>query len=217
MRIHEILTEATELKSSVAAANSDIGNTVTGVYDALEKMARNWANTQNSMNGFQMLSASIGARWYDQLGRKMLSNLRDLAKQAGGKGKTLYEFMGTIPNKWNVCEKYLPEILLQLGKDLRDERMVARAQAWIKQREAYKALLKELADSFKEPKREPEREKKTKDPQVGQQSQQIEKIVNDVLAKLPKEVQHSVRTSIARADNKLMALKQELDKRNIKI
>jgi hypothetical protein len=95
--------------------------------------------------------------------------------------------------------------------------MVARAQAWIKQREAYKALLKELADSFKEPKHEPEREKKTKDPQVGQQSQQIEKIVNDVLAKLPKEVQHSVRTSIARADNKLMALKQELDKRNIKI
>ena len=157
MRISELLTEATELKSSIASANSDIGNTITSVYDTLEKMARKWADTQNDMNAFAMMSASVGVRWYESLGRQMLSNMRDLAVQAGknGKGKDLYSFMGTIPNRWKDVEVALPEILVQLGKALGDENMVRKATQWVRQRDAYYALLKELRDSFKTPTSEP--------------------------------------------------------------
>lgn len=225
MRSFEFITEATELKSSIAAVNSDIGNPITQVYDAQERMARNWANTQTSMNGFQMMSAGIGARWYHQLGRQLVGHLNDLAKQAGknGNGRDLYKFMGTIPSKWKEIEGSVPELLLDLGKKLDNELMVRNASKWIKQREAYYDLIEELKDSFRdhgdsrdekpvEPKRS---EKKI---ELGKQNAEVEKIVSSVIAKLPKDIQHTVRQAVARsADNKLLALKQELEKRGIKL
>jgi len=223
MRSFEFVTEATELKSSIAAVNSDIGNPITQIYDAQERMARKWASTQISMNGFQMMSASIGSRWYHQQGRQLVGHLKDLALQAGknAAGQSLYRFMGTIPSRWKDIEGSVPELLLDLGKRLKNELMVRNATKWIEQREAYYDLLEELKDSFKNHDDEPS-DKKSKAPddkkiQLGKQNAEVERIVNSVIERLPKDLQHGIRHALARSDNKLLALKQQLEKRGIKL
>ena len=49
----------------------------------------------------------------------------------------------------------------------------------------------------------------------GAQLSQADLIINQVLSSLDKKVAHEIRTTIARSDNKLIALQQELTKRHI--
>jgi hypothetical protein len=51
----------------------------------------------------------------------------------------------------------------------------------------------------------------------GQQNSQVELIVNDVLNRIPKKDAGEIRNIIARAPNKLVALQQELQRRNIHV
>lgn len=51
----------------------------------------------------------------------------------------------------------------------------------------------------------------------GQQNTQVELIVNDVLKRISKKDAGEIRNIIARAPNKLLALQQELQKRNIHV
>jgi len=50
---------------------------------------------------------------------------------------------------------------------------------------------------------------------VGQQNAQVDSIINNVLGKVPKSIAGDIRNAIARAPNKLAALKAELDRHNI--
>jgi len=51
-----------------------------------------------------------------------------------------------------------------------------------------------------------------KDNVVGQQAAQAELVVNQVLSGLPKDIAAGIRSRIAKSDNKLLALKQEMSK-----
>lgn len=52
---------------------------------------------------------------------------------------------------------------------------------------------------------------------TGMQNSQADQIISQVLGSLDKKVAHEIRQAISRSDNKLMALQQELQKRNINI
>ncbi|MGZ8924456.1 MAG: hypothetical protein ACXW2E_01100 [Nitrososphaeraceae archaeon] len=60
------------------------------------------------------------------------------------------------------------------------------------------------------------KDKKTSN-NIGAQYDQIETIVNQVLSSLPNKIANDIRISISRADNKLTALQNELQKRKINI
>lgn len=51
---------------------------------------------------------------------------------------------------------------------------------------------------------------------LGHQNNQMDQIINSVLASLDKKVAHDIRTVLSRSDNKLAVLQQELTKRGIK-
>lgn len=58
---------------------------------------------------------------------------------------------------------------------------------------------------------------KTKKPDTGAQYSQVEQIVNDVLGSLDRKVAAEIRPIIARSENKLAVLQQELSKRGIRM
>lgn len=64
-----------------------------------------------------------------------------------------------------------------------------------------------------EPKVDPSDSKKM----LGQQYSQIEAVVNDVLSNLPKHIASEIRQKIAKSDNKLVALQQELAKHQVQM
>lgn len=74
----------------------------------------------------------------------------------------------------------------------------------------------DAADVRKE-KEQKQKSKKDIQQTTGAQSSQADTIINQVLGDLDKKVAHDIRTAISRSDNKLLALQQELSKRNIKM
>jgi hypothetical protein len=85
-------------------------------------------------------------------------------------------------------------------------------------REEYEQYLSDLELSDYEDDDEIEKAPKApKDPAMGQQRNQAEEIVNNVLRKLPSKIAGDIRNIIARAPNKLQALQQELQKRGVKV
>jgi hypothetical protein len=57
--------------------------------------------------------------------------------------------------------------------------------------------------------------RRVNDPVAGNQRDQANQVVQDIIGRLPADVRHSVRTAVAQRGNTLAALMQELDRRGI--
>jgi hypothetical protein len=79
----------------------------------------------------------------------------------------------------------------------------------------YERYLMDLEAEVDEPDDVPVRSKTPKSNAIGQQNAQVDSIINNVLGKVPKSIAGDIRNAIARAPNKLAALKAELDRHNI--
>jgi hypothetical protein len=66
-------------------------------------------------------------------------------------------------------------------------------------------------------KKAPESKAKQKAPSMGQQLSQADMIINQVLGDLDKKVAHEIRMKLAKTDNKLLVLQQELNSRGIQM
>lgn len=238
MRIRELLNEGPELSSSIKNVNVHIGNIIGMVYGQLEQMAHSFGTRTNAtkfgkghsykMIGFKKLDSSVKARWFHAYGNSFKAELYSLAEQSGPRGKELMKFLfdpisGPIESKGkNFFDSGLAEILRDLGRSLDSPEMVRKAEKWIEADDKLNDLLEKLEAELEKQSGNVADEPVTSAPSkpkapsaTGQQKSQAEDIVNQVLSRLPRDIAHDIRTKISRSDNKLMALQQELTKRNI--
>jgi len=216
------LDEGPSLPSTLKSIATN-GEPITQLYGKLKAMAKRWVDNNGSLKGFHRNAAGQSAQWFNNFYfNKLQNDLYALAKQAPKYAPPLIAFLKDASEdrerhiNFTEISRSLPPILFQIGKRMGDESLARFAHSWKARKDEYDSYLSQLEaeadmdDEYDEPEVKPE---KSKVP--GQQNAQVEQIVNDILAKLPKKVAGDIRNAIARAPNKLQALQQELSKRKI--
>lgn len=241
MRIHEIISESFDLRSSIAAVASDIGSPVTQAYDALRKAAELYIYRNGSLNGFGFIGGGVERRvWWDLVWdprtdpRKssasrstgLQGHLYDLAAQSGNAGKELQDLLrNMITDRGSFVDLgfTLPAILQRLGRRLGSPVLRERAADWERESAEYQQWYDEMSartgkqSGRAEPKPENTSRAKSQVPSVmPAQYDAAERVVNDVLRRLPAGIAGDIRQAIARSQNKILALQAELNKRGIK-
>ena len=226
MYIHEIiksyrgLTESTSLEATIKAIIADIGNPVSSTYATLSQMAEKFAYNKGSLKGFGMIAGGAGNRWYQTFYfNRLQKELYDLAKYVPRHSEALKRFLEGSPNSFTVIGEVLPPILIDIAQKINNQQLAAAARRWVHIRNEYYDLLDRLKnDGDEEDDTDIKPISKPPAPKItGQQASQAEQLVSDILRSLPKNVAGDIRNAIARMPNKLQALQQELQKRNIKL
>jgi len=216
------LGEGPSLPSTLKSITTN-GEPITQLYGKLKAMAKRWVENNGSLKGFHRNAAGQSAQWFHNFYfDKLQADLYALSKQAPRYAVPLIDYLKDASEDresritFTEISRSLPPILFKIGKQMGDHSLTQFAYSWNSRREEYESYLAKLEaeadmdDEYDEPEVKPE---KSKVP--GQQNAQVEQIVNDILAKLPKKVAGDIRNAIARAPNKLQALQQELAKRKI--
>ena len=221
----QAVVESTSLPTTLTAIINDISEPIASVYDTMQFQAKKYFEGHGEINrGFNMVAAGVGGRWVQNLYfRKLQNELYDLCKYNPKRTVELQQFLRgyeddkgelEMSRSFKNISNDLPTILIKIGNYLESPQLSKAAHRWIEKRDAYYAYLDTLVDDDDDYD-EPEKIKPEKSRVVGQQNAQVDQIVNGVLAKLPKNVAGDIRNAIARSANKLQALHQELQKRNI--
>jgi hypothetical protein len=200
MKIQELLLESTQLSSTlINIVNS--GEAIAQHYELLKNMAKNWIENRGDFQGFQMMAAGQGSRWYNNFYfNKMQKELYDLTKQASKTAPPLLQFLhskgkGRAGHKtFGEIAYALPPILKGVAQKIGSKELYTFADNWINRHSAYKAYLSQLqseanADSSYD---EPE-VKAPKDKTAGQTNKTAQDIVNMMLAHAPEKVAGDIR------------------------
>jgi hypothetical protein len=217
------LAEANSLEGTVKTI-TDHGKYIAQVFEQLKAMAKRYVDGRGDLKGFSMVAGGVGSRWFnDFYFNKLQAELYALTKQAPKYSQALIYFLKDASEdrehkiSFNEISKQLPTILFNMGHKMKSGALTQFADNWGNRYHEYKNYLTKIEveagyddDEFDEPK-----VKAPKSNAIGKQNTQVDQIINSVLAKLPKNVAGDVRNAIARSDNKLQALHQELQKRDI--
>ena len=212
------ISEGPEIKSTLSAILNDIGEPVQLLYSTMKNMAEKYVENNGELKGFGMIAGGAARRWYDQFYfNKLGKELRHLTQQAPNHSAQLNDFLSSVPGNFSKIADELPEILMSMGKRMKNKELEEKAAAWIKTRNQYFSYLGTLEDQEDNDDDSSSIRAKEKDSKaaVGSQSNQAEQIVADILRSLPGNVAGDIRNAIARSPNKLLALQQELAKRKI--
>ena len=219
------LSESVSLKTTLDSIATDIGEPITNLYATLTFQLKKYASSRgNDVEGWILLAGGYTKRWYDNFYfNRLQKELYDLIKFAPGATQGLKKFLAYNFNSYSEIAKFLPDILVDLGRHFKHNGMTINARKWISSKNSYQTLLDSfIPDDEDEPTVDPriaahDKKEKAKMSAAAQQNQQVEAIINQVLMRLPKDVAGDVRNAIARSPNKLQALELELKKRNIKL
>jgi hypothetical protein len=219
------LHEGTSIDSTLRAVINDIGEPITNVYDTMKFQAKKYMENHGELGrGFRMVAAGVGGRWVQNMYVGRLQNeLYDLCKYNTRRTVDLQEFLRGVETDGELEMKRsfgniansLPPILAKLGQQINAPQLTRNAQRWMQNKAEYERYLMDLEAEVDEPDDVPVRSKTPKSNAIGQQNAQVDSIINNVLGKVPKSIAGDIRNAIARAPNKLAALKAELDRHNI--
>ena len=220
------INEGTSIESTMRAIINDIGEPITSVYDTMKFQAKKYMENHGELGrGFRMVAAGVGGRWVQSMYTGRLYNeLHDLCKYNTRRTVDLQEFLrgveadGELEMKrsFGNISNNLPPILAKLGQHLNAPQLTRNAQRWMQNKAEYERYLMDLeADSDEQD--DTPISKPPKSNIVGQQNAQVDQVINDILSKVPKNIAGDIRNAIARAPNKLAALKQELDRHHVKM
>lgn len=213
------LDESTSLVTTVRAIVT-YGETVASVYEQMKHAAKQFVDNHGDLDGFNMVAGGIGHRWFQSFYfNKLQKELFDLSKQINrSSAGPLIEFLQVsgqnTPLSFTRISNLLPEILYSIGRNIGNKDLEVFGANWESRKTHYKNFLDKLI-SDEQGDDAPVKPKSNSNAAIGQQNVQVEKIVNDILSKLPSKIAGDVRNAIAKSPNKLQALMQELQKRNI--
>jgi hypothetical protein len=112
-------------------------------------------------------------------------------------------------------EARLPDILLDIAKKTNNKKLETGIHVWKKEIRNTVEFINSLLDNSST--EDDYVEPKEKDNIIGQQNSTVDVIINDVLKRINPKHAGEIRNTIAKQDNKLMALERELTKRGIKL
>jgi len=223
------LTESTSLQTTIKAITNDIGEPVTATYETLKFLAKKYIKDNGEFDrGWRMVAMGPGAAWVEKFyATKLKNELYDLLVYNKKDTVDLRDFLwgeytddNTLETKrsFNNISQALPPILAELGVKLNAPQITKNANRWIQNLNQYRELIQKLEqDSNLDSSQINSNPSTPKSTVPGQQNAQVEKIVNDILAKLPRNVAGEIRNIVARSSNKLQALQQELTNRNLSV
>jgi len=219
------LHEGTSIDSTLRAIINDVGEPITNVYDTMKFQAKKYMENHGELGrGFRMVAAGVGGRWVQNMYVGRLQNeLYDLCKYNTRRTVDLQEFLRGVETDGELEMKRsfgniannLPPILAKLGEQINAPQLTRNAQRWMQNKAEYERYLMELEAAGDDPDDIPVKARAPKSNAIGQQNAQVDSIINNVLSKVPKSMAGDIRNAIARAPNKLAALKAELDRHNI--
>lgn len=212
------VSESTSLDSTIKSITNHTTD-IMQVFEALKSMAEKWFYNNGNLKGFHRNAAGIGKRWFDQFYFNRLQNeLYDLTKYSPHHSAQLRQFLKMASDGGSISfidiSKYLPDILQDLGSKIKSPDLERFAANWSRWYDSYYDALNSIGSEEEDDYQPPSEPKPNI---VGQQNAQVEKIVNDVLSSLPKNLAGEIRNAIAKSGNKLAALQQELGKRGISL
>ena len=221
------LVESTSLETTLKAIINDISEPVTSTYENLKYLAKKYVRDHGELDrGWNMVAMGPGSKWVEQFYKDKLKNeLYDLIRYNSRYTVELQKFLRgveingelDIKRSFSNISRVLPPILVTLGDKLQSPQLAKSAQRWMQNLKDYHAYLasSEIDDDDEDDYTPAVATPKSTVP--GQQNAQVEKIINDILTKLPGNVSGEIRNIIARSSNKLQALQQELTNRNLSV
>jgi hypothetical protein len=182
-------------------------------------MAEKFADNKGTLKGFALVAGGVGSRWYDATYfNKLQKELHDLVRFVPRHTAELKQFLSSSPRSFKEIGEDLPDILISIASSMKNAELATAAKRWAQSRDQYYRRLVELERELADDEDNAPAPKPAPKPSItGQQASQVDLIVSDVLRRLPKSVAGDIRNAIARMPNKLQALQQELQRRNIKM
>lgn len=219
MRLFEFITE--DISSNEATRNiADILTTqLPDLYRKLSKMAENYADNHGEIDkGFRFIAGGQRAAWYNDVFFKHLKpSLYTLTKKLHPSVTAdLKEFLNNMIEIKSMAaiENQLPDILIDIGRATKNKQITDAA---VSAKSAYEGYLKYIEKLNSGADEEPAAKQKEKQPNiVSAQNTEVERIVNDVLSRIDRNSAGEIRNVLARSDNKLATLQQELSRRNLR-
>jgi hypothetical protein len=210
------LFESPSLPSTLNAIATDLSTKILPLYRELDVMLDRMLDKTRCSNNFPFVGGSVKSRWMNDNWNKFLFELFDLGRQSGTLGSYLLVYLNkTRPTKFNQLTEDLPPHLKRIAAANNDKRIENLCNSWL---EANLTLEQKIRDNWcadEDNAEIPAGSKSKTKSTLPQQNVQAEKIVNDVLNKLPSGVAGDIRNALARSTNKIQDLMRELARRGI--
>ena len=221
------LDEGTSKDSTVRAVVNDISEPISSVYNNMLMQAEKYVENHGALDkGFRLIVAGIGGRWTQNMYINKLKNeLYDLCKVYPSQTKDLKDFLSgkekhgvvDMHKSFSVIAKELPVILERLGRHINSPELSKAAKRWEHNREVYKDYVRDNWDTEEIEVTPPAQKQKSNI--IGQQNAVVDKIINDVLAKIKPSDAGSIRNTLANVpiNNRLNALQKILSDMNMTV
>lgn len=163
------------------------------------------------------ICASRGMVWFHEYYfNNIQKELFDLIKFLPNKTQGIREFL-QIPQEdfkdFNFIITTLAKSFIHTGKIAKIPKLLHAGEKILAMHAGFKITINKLIDNLDS---KPVASAPRAPSITGSQNAQVEAIINQVLQSLPKSVAGDLRNAISKSPNKLAALQQELNKRNIK-
>jgi hypothetical protein len=223
----QTLDESTSKDSTLRAVVNDISEPIASVYNNMLMQAEKYVDNNGALDkGFRLIVAGIGGRWTQNMYINKLKNeLYDLCKVYPSQTNDLKDFLSgkekhgvvDMHKSFSIIAKELPVILERLGRHINSPELSKAAKRWEHNREVYKDYVRDNWDSEEIEVTPPV--KKQKSNIIGQQNAVVDKIINDVLAKIKPSDAGSIRNTLANVpiNNRLNALQKILSDMNMTV
>jgi hypothetical protein len=226
------LFEFTELRENVSFESSikivvDILTTeLPELYRRLGKMAENYSSNHGEIDkGFNFIAGGIKSTWYNDVVIKSLRpSLYNLLKHTPKQHRHLLDvFLNATIGQGSMSsiEHSLIPALGKLGVALKSQKLQQASSAAKNSVNNFYNLIERLNNEYYNSDVDGDIDSENDVPAepnvIGQQNIAVDGIINDVLSRIDRRVAGEIRNAIARSDNKLAALQQELRRRGINL
>lgn len=213
----ELINENKDLDSAVGSIRAIIGNPIHQMYRDIKVTAEKYSRDHPDMYNFQRIAGAAKSRWVDKFGNQLKNDIRKMAENVPPKsGRILKDALLKRPATYKQFMLEFIPALAEVGRKINDGSLVSIAKAWTAGERDLQDYIESLIDDGVDIRSEKPAEPK-KQNLVGGQNQQAEKLINDVINRIPKQYQHQVRMKVAKSENKLVTLQQELQKLGVKV
>ena len=221
------LDEGTSKDSTLRAVVNDISEPIASVYNNMLMQAEKYVDNHGALDkGFRLIVAGIGGRWTQNMYINKLKNeLYDLCKAYPSQTNDLKDFLSgkekhgvvDMHKSFSIIAKELPVILERLGRHINSPELSKAAKRWEHNREVYKDYVRDNWDTEEIEVTPPAQKQKSNI--IGQQNAVVDKIINDVLAKIKPSDAGSIRNTLANVpiNNRLNALQKILSDMNMTV
>ena len=221
------LDEGTSKDSTVRAIVNDISEPIASVYNNMLMQAEKYVENHGALDkGFRLIVAGIGGRWTQNMYINKLKNeLYDLCKAYPAQTKDLKDFLSgkekhgvvDMHKSFSIIAKELPVILERLGRHINSPELSKASKRWEHNREVYKDYVRDNWDTEEIEVTPPVQKQKSNI--IGQQNAVVDKIINDVLAKIKPSDAGSIRNTLANVpiNIRLNALQKILSDMNMTV